>query len=475
MPDARRRAAGLAASAWGVVVFLTDCLPPRVRYGYVHRLTAAVLRRPLPTLRAADDAPERPSPASASPAASETDSGTDRGAPTVCLLAADGLDVGGIGTVIEMLARGLDRYEVRPIVLCRGDGERAARLRSAGIDVVSVGDEAEASAAIARLSPDVAQSHSASPFIERALLASGVPLIPVMHNTEIHYTPARWREFSALAAGSVAAIAVSATVRDFHLQRADIRVPVTVVPNGAPTAARPTAQERAAARTALSLAIEHDLGDAIVFVSLARYDAQKNYAGLVAAIAPALADTTPPVHLICAGDASDRVEVRRTDALRRSGPAADRIHLLGNSDARTLLSAADAFVLDSFFEGWPVAATEAMAFGHPVLLSDVGGARELVERDAGRSVLIANATGAADAVSDGRVRTARRRSRRQSNAAELREGVRRIAATVLRERSGGAAATGAADDERSGVKAMLAGHAAVIRAAAAHNAHRERG
>ncbi|MGO8610190.1 glycosyltransferase, partial [Rhizobium johnstonii] len=77
--------------------------------------------------------------------------------------------------------------------------------------------------------------------------------------------------------------------------------------------------------------------------------------------------------------------------------------LLGNSDARTLLTAADAFVLDSFFEGWPVAATEAAAFGHPVILSDVGGARELVDRDPRRSVLIPNAAGAADGVSDRRV------------------------------------------------------------------------
>ena len=71
--------------------------------------------------------------------------------------------------------------------------------------------------------------------------------------------------------------------------------------------------------------------------------------------------------------------------------------LLGSSDARTLLAAADGFVLDSFFEGWPVAATEAASMGLSLVLSDFGGARELIARDPSHSVLIPNPCGLADA------------------------------------------------------------------------------
>ena len=43
-----------------------------------------------------------------------------------------------------------------------------------------------------------------------------------------------------------------------------------------------------------------------------------------------------------------------------------------------MLSAADAYVSAAFYEGWSVAASEAAWVGLPLLLSDVGGAAELV-------------------------------------------------------------------------------------------------
>lgn len=448
-----------SASLWGTVVLLTDLLPPRVRYGYVHRLTRVVAAGRLPSLSAPTDASIARSEAAA-PAA-------EGDAQTTCVLAADGLDIGGIGTVIEMLARGLTAHGVRPIVVCHGDGPRAARLRAAGVDVRAVATESAALDAIGAIAPDVIQSHSAPPFLEQAALRSGVPLVPVMHNTEIHYTRARWAAFGTLMAGSATGIAVSETVREFHLRHIGHATPIEVVPNGAPPAATPLPAERMAARDALGRVLGVDLADDVVFVTLARYDAQKNFAGMIAAFADAISDSPVPLRLVCAGDPSDWAELRRADALRRAGRAPDRIHLLGNSDARALLIAADAFVLDSFFEGWPVAATEAAAFGHPLLLADVGGARELVARDPERSVLIPNATGPAGLVSDRRVRAARRRSRRQSNAAELRLAAAAIAGTVATERAGAGGIDPRAHVDRSTVGTMVAHHAEVIRRVAA--------
>lgn len=441
--------AGIAAAGWGLVTFLTDLLPPRIRYGYVHRATRAVLERTLPAVPASGGQAKAPpeNPTAAVPIR------------TRCVLTADTLDIGGIGTVIEMLATSLRAHAVEPVVMCRSDGSRAERLRAAGIEVVAVSDEAAALAAITRLAPHVIESHSAPPVLEQAALRSGLPLIPVMHNTEIHYTAERWEAFRTLLAGSVAGVAVSATVRAFHERHVGTATPITVIGNGAPVAACPSAEARGSARAVVGTAIGADLRDDVVFVCLARYDAQKNIPGLVSAFSTAAA-RDPAVRLICAGDPSDWVDLRRADAIRRAGAAASRIHLLGNSDARTLLTAADAFVLDSFFEGWPVAATEAAAFGHPLVLSDVGGARELVARDPERSVLIPNATGPADLVSDRRVRAARRRSRRQGTAADLADAVHRVAQAVRAERA--ASVERVPDAARSSVEHMLAQHAALL-------------
>jgi len=461
MPSPHRLTrADVAASLWGTVVLLTDCLPPRIRYGYVHRLTRALLVKPLPHMGPLDGSVGQPV---------QQDRAALSTAGSTCVLAAPGLDVGGIGSVIEMLARGLGSHGVRPVVVCEGDGVRAARLRDAGLTVLSVSDEESARSAIDGVAPDVIQSHSAPPYLERVALRSGAGVVPVMHNTEIHYTRGRWSEFAALMAGSITGIAVSETVREFHLRHVGDRTPIVVVPNGAPEASIPSLAEREHARDALSHALDVEIGDDIVFLCLARYDSQKNIAGLVAAFGDAIHRSALPLRLVCAGDPSDGAELRRADALRRASGVSDRIHLLGDSDARALFIASDAFVLDSFFEGWPVAATEAAAYGLAVLLSDVGGARELVARDPDRSLLIPNATGEASLVTDRRVRSARRMSRKQVNSLALQLAVETIARTVAAERSHPAGADPEVTHplDLAGVNMMIAHHAEVIRAAAA--------
>ena len=59
-----------------------------------------------------------------------------------------------------------------------------------------------------------------------------------------------------------------------------------------------------------------------------------------------------------------------------------RIKLIGRiDDARELLWASDVFAMPSVKEGLGVAALEAMASGLPVIASEVGGLREVVEDD----------------------------------------------------------------------------------------------
>jgi glycosyltransferase involved in cell wall biosynthesis len=66
-------------------------------------------------------------------------------------------------------------------------------------------------------------------------------------------------------------------------------------------------------------------------------------------------------------------------------------------DIPALLDAADAFVLSSAWEGMPLAVGEAMAMGKPVVSTDVGGVRELVD-DAGLLVPPRNAQALAGAM-----------------------------------------------------------------------------
>ncbi len=59
----------------------------------------------------------------------------------------------------------------------------------------------------------------------------------------------------------------------------------------------------------------------------------------------------------------------------------DRVNFLGNVDnVSTLLKEADVFVMSSAWEGLPIAQIEATLTGLPVLVTDVGGCSEIVEK-----------------------------------------------------------------------------------------------
>ena len=81
---------------------------------------------------------------------------------------------------------------------------------------------------------------------------------------------------------------------------------------------------------------------------------------------------------------------RRARRPRRSPPTIDELGLAepcGSSATATtspdLLQAADVFVLPTLFEGLPGAVIEAMAMGTPIVASDIGPVRELVDETIG--------------------------------------------------------------------------------------------
>ncbi len=95
----------------------------------------------------------------------------------------------------------------------------------------------------------------------------------------------------------------------------------------------------------------------------------------------------PGVRLALAGAGEDEAALR---ALTRTLGLEDRVHFLGQVGHDTLpslLCAADALVLPSASEGLANVWVEALACGTPIVVPDIGGAREIVpDRSAGRIV-----------------------------------------------------------------------------------------
>ena len=95
----------------------------------------------------------------------------------------------------------------------------------------------------------------------------------------------------------------------------------------------------------------------------------------------------PSAHLVLVGAGPDRAAL---EALTGEAGLAQRVHFVGSLDHTLLpvvLSAADAMVLPSASEGLANAWVEALACGCPLVITEAGGARELVTRpEAGRIV-----------------------------------------------------------------------------------------
>lgn len=116
--------------------------------------------------------------------------------------------------------------------------------------------------------------------------------------------------------------------------------------------------------------------------------------------------------------------------------------------------AGDVYMLDSFAEGGPLTAVEAALCGLPLVLSDVGFARELIDSDGVRGEVVIRAN---EDYSQSSMAT-QRRKRHQSNRQELAAALNRVVNEL------GPRGVGRLPD-RFTDEAMVRAHAAVLRSA----------
>jgi glycosyltransferase involved in cell wall biosynthesis len=230
--------------------------------------------------------------------------------------------------------------------------------------------------------PDVLHTHTSKAGATgrvAALAAGGSRPKAIVHHFHGHvlteyFSPLRERVFRVvergLAATTGALIAVSDEVRG-DLLRLKVAPPekIRVVRYGFDLDRRTQVSDGAAAQLRGQSGIA---ADAFVAGWAGRLTAVKRPLDLVRVMA-----ATDGVELLLAGDGELRGDV---EALAAALGVTDRVHFLGYvQEIAAVYAAADALLLTSANEGTPVVAIEALAASVPVVATDAGGTRTVVD------------------------------------------------------------------------------------------------
>ncbi|MFR9675600.1 glycosyltransferase [Streptomyces sp. TR06-5] len=303
------------------------------------------------------------------------------GPPTV-LHVAQPVD-GGVARVVTDLVRAQTRSGLRTLVACPpGAGLSAAAVRE-GATVLpwTAGREpgtrlpretAEIARIVARTSPDVVHAHSAKAGLAvRLALRGRLPTVYQPHawSFEAATGPTAvlakaWERHAARWAARVLCVSEDERRRG---QRAGVRARWAVVRNGVDTARFAPPGPDAVLRAREQL-LDRSAPDGPVVVCVGRLCRQKGQDVLLRAWS-AVGDRIPGARLVLVGDGPAGEDLRA---------AADRRVLFAGAvtDPAPWYAVADVVVLPSRWEGMALAPLEAMACGRPVVLTDVGGARE---------------------------------------------------------------------------------------------------
>lgn len=207
-----------------------------------------------------------------------------------------------------------------------------------------------------------------------AARVAGVPhLVHTVHVAEGRFRPWQYAWARLTADWCDRIVCVSRAVRDHHARRA--RLPLrryAVIHNGIDADAYARHRGR---RQQLRRAWAVGPGEVLI-AFVGRLDYQKNVALFLEA-SHRLRSLRRDVRIVIAGDGPDRAAV---EEFLQSGDASRWSVWLGHSDdVAGLLSAADILVQPSRWEGFGLAAAEAMAAGLPVVATKVPGLSEVVD------------------------------------------------------------------------------------------------
>ena len=295
------------------------------------------------------------------------------------------LDPGGAERVVHDIATGLDPGRFEPLVISvrPATGDVAGWLARAGVPVRSVGSRGRLGLGDARRLETILREERVE--ILHAHLVRAIHLgakagrragvgatVATVHDIQRMLGRLRLGAMRRAAGRLDAAACVSEAARGDLVARVGIAPEkVRVIPNGIDPARFEGPFDRDETRR--SLGVDKD---AFLVLSLGRLRPEKGHDVALRAMTLA-AREEPRARLVVVGDGPQRARLERLAS--RLGLGARAVFAGQREDVPAILSAANCMVAPSRYEGFGLAAAEAMAAGLPVIASDVYALPELIE------------------------------------------------------------------------------------------------
>lgn len=305
-------------------------------------------------------------------------------------LMVDSLDKGGLEQVVALLARELKKRGLMVRVLCTCCGGEVAReLSEEGFDVEVFDNDAKRFEMYLKENrPLLINTHYTKKMLD-LVYSLKIPIIEVIHNMYVFHNDEAIRREKELSKYYTKMIAVSSIVKEIYLKKVNKEASDKIVVVG--NAANPskiTGLDRRYVRELLGIK-----QNSFVFINVSSIDSRKNQMGLVKAFELFNQTVSKNSYLIIVGNRLSEFYDNALEELISSVTCKNNIIKLDYHNAvGDLYSAADVFVMPSYYEGWSIAATEALYSGLPIIHSMCGSAKELLNNGE-NGIMISNPAG----------------------------------------------------------------------------------
>ena len=294
-------------------------------------------------------------------------------------LQVENFDKGGLEQVVYDLATHIDRkkFNVSVIVVNR-NGLMGYKLKSKGIEVLEINNSIEAYLGILKNKHiDIVNSHYSYFGLDKAA-DLGIAVVETVHNSYTWISPETFEDIKKKSKYTDRYIFVSNQVKNYHRRR--FAVPpskAVVIPNGLNLEGLSTgASSNRYSRKALGLD-----EDDFIFLNVASFNSIKRHHFMIMAMKDIIKEH-PDIKLLFVGnvldvnyynDVSGRI---KTEGLEGNIRCLDFVE---KPELAQIYKLADCFILPSLQEGWSIAVMEAVYFELPIIVTDIGSARDIID------------------------------------------------------------------------------------------------